>query len=177
MVRGVEHIGITVEDIDAVRSFFEAAFDAEVLYEHLPAGAPPRSGEALETRLGIPAGSAMTRACMLRLGAGPGIELFEFETPAARNGTARPTDYGLQHISLYTDDIDESRRRIEAAGGELLADPTPFSTHFEGGEGNKWCYTRTPWGMTIELTTFPSPQGYEDSTEARRWRPEPPPGS
>ena len=81
----------------------------------------------------------------------------------------RPSDFGIQHICLYVDDIDAAAR-LAAAGGTLLSEPGDLPGG-DAGAGNRYVYTRTPWGSTIELVTYPSPQAYESRTELRRWRP------
>src|SRR5688572_30646612 len=44
----------------------------------------------------------------------------------------------------------------------------------EGGEGNRFIYARTPWGLTVELISYPAPMAYERHNDARRrWRPMP----
>jgi catechol 2,3-dioxygenase-like lactoylglutathione lyase family enzyme len=101
---------------------------------------------------------------------GPSVELFEFDAPDQRSAVI-PSDLGLQHLALYADDIEATCALVVAAGGEVLGDPAPIELPLEAGPGNKWCYTRTPWGMTIELITFPGPMGYEATTALRRWKP------
>jgi hypothetical protein len=38
-------------------------------------------------------------------------------------------------------------------------------------DGNRFIYARTPKGMTIELISYPSPMGYQQHSDARRWTP------
>ena len=52
--------------------------------------------------------------------------------------------------------------------GEGAALPGP-----EAGEGNRFIYARTPWGLTVELISYPDPMAYERHGGARRWRPAP----
>jgi hypothetical protein len=41
------------------------------------------------------------------------------------------------------------------------------------GSGNEFVYCRAPWGMTIELLRYPSPQPYQQTTATLRWQPRP----
>ena len=83
MVRGIEHVGITVPSIEEATVFFAAAFGAEVLYDM--AGRPAaefddeadRDGQA---HLGTRPGVRWAGSRMLRLANGPAIELFEYDT-------------------------------------------------------------------------------------------------
>lgn len=165
-IRAIEHVGITVPDIDAATRFFEQAFGAQVLYDMLD---EPLGGPAVEAGLGIAPGAVIQVIRMLRLGNGPNLELFSYSGVAQAQPVV-PSDYGIQHICIYVDDIDAAADQLEKAGGTLLSHPGELPGG-DAGEGNRYVYTRTPWGSTIELVTYPSAQAYERHTGLRRWRP------
>lgn len=169
-VRAVEHIGVTVPDLDQATRFLIDAFEATVIYQMSPEGANVFQGEEFEQTLGVPAGTELVNVRFLRFPHGPSLELFQYATPD-RRPAARPSDFGVQHIALFVDDIDEACRRIVAAGGELLQGPSPM-VFSEAGPGNRWIYTRAPWGMTIELVSYDR-MAYETTTDQRRWKPPP----
>lgn len=172
LARGLDHIGITVPDVEAATRFFVEVFGAELLHDTI---ARDRNisfaleGPAIEGLLGLPAGAALRAVRLLRLGNGPSVELFEYEA-AQRQGPQRPSDWGLQHFAVYVDDLDAACERIKQHGGELMAGPTALFGP-ESGASNRFRYTRAPWGTTIELISYPSAQAYEADTELRRWRP------
>jgi catechol 2,3-dioxygenase-like lactoylglutathione lyase family enzyme len=165
-IRGIEHVGITVPDLDKATRFFEQAFDAEFLYE-LMVG--PVGGDWLEAAVGVPPGTELMHIRMMRLANGPNLELFVYRSEVQRPPVL-PSDFGLQHFAICVDDIDAVAARILAAGGTLLAGPLDLPGG-DAGPGNRFMYTRTPWGSTMELVTFKSPLAYEASTRKRRWRP------
>lgn len=165
-IRAIEHIGITVPDLELATSFFIDAFGAEKIYDMLD---EPLAGPAVESGLGIPEGARIEAIRMLRLGDGPNLELFTY-SGAAQRVPVVPSDYGLQHFCVYVDDIEEAAIRLEKAGGQLLSKPGNLPGG-DAGEGNQYLYARTPWGSTVELVTYPSPQAYESRTSLRRWRP------
>jgi catechol 2,3-dioxygenase-like lactoylglutathione lyase family enzyme len=172
-IRGIDHIGITVPDIERATEFLVAAFGAEVLYDMAGRPASERNDEAdrdSQARLGTRAGTRWAGSRMLRLANGPGIELFEYDDPQQRD-PVQASDLGIQHFAVCVDDIDVARRRIIEAGGTAFEGPTLLPGP-EAGENNKWLYTRAPWGSLIELTCLPSPQAYEELTPLRRWLPE-----
>lgn len=169
IVRGIDHVGMTVPDLDAATEFFARAFGAEVLYDTLPRSKGPKGGWAIERRLGVPQGTVEVAVRMLRLPNGPGIELFEFSGPRQADA-AVPCDLGWQHVAMYVDDVDETLRLIIEAGGTQLSEPG-WLTGPEAGEHNRFVYCRTPWGGIVELVTYPDPQPYEKETDLRRWRP------
>ncbi|MBH5133252.1 MULTISPECIES: hypothetical protein [unclassified Streptomyces] len=96
--------------------------------------------------LGIDPGAKVVRMRHLRLGNGPSVELFQVADTAQREA-ARLSDVGLQHMALYVDDIDEAERRVTAAGG-VAHRPVADLAGVEEGPGNRWVYTRTPWGCS-----------------------------
>ncbi|WP_454866870.1 VOC family protein [Pseudomonas lini] len=165
-VRAIEHVGITVPDIEKATRFFVEAFGAQTLYDMLD---EPLGGQAVETGLGIPPGAVIQVIRMLRLGNGPNLELFSYSGVAQAQPVV-PSDFGIQHICIYVDDIDVAADRLEKAGGILLSRPGDLPG-LDAGEGNRYVYTRTPWGSTIELVTYPTAQAYERQTGTRRWRP------
>lgn len=165
-IRAIEHIGITVPDLELATSFFIDAFGAEKIYDMLH---EPLAGPAVESGLGLPEGARIEAIRMLRLGEGPNLELFTYSGTAQRQPVV-PSDYGLQHFCVYVDDIEEAAIRLEKAGGQLLSTPGVLPGG-DAGEGNRYLYARTPWGSTVEIVTYPSPQGYESQTPLRRWRP------
>jgi catechol 2,3-dioxygenase-like lactoylglutathione lyase family enzyme len=170
-VRGIEHVGITVPDVDAATEFLVAAFDADVLFD-MAGGAEvldEQTDRDNQARLGTRPGTRWVCSRLLCIGDGPGIELFEYADDD-RRPPATASDLGVTHLALYVDDIDEARERVIAAGGKALDGPRLLPGP-ESGENNKWLYTLTPWGSIVELVSLPSPQEYEQHTPLRRWKP------
>ncbi|WP_443080487.1 VOC family protein [Streptomyces sp. PTD5-9] len=176
-VRGIDHIGVTVPDLETATLFLTRAFGAVVLYDTLRRHDGPRGGPDVERRLGVPAGTQQLAIRMLALPGegpaveGPGIELFEFQGPR-REPPVLPCDFGWQHVALYADDLDAAVRDCVAAGATLLAGPRPLPGP-EAGERNRFAYLRTPWGSTLELLTYPDPQPWERAATRHRARPAP----
>ncbi|PAX84883.1 glyoxalase, partial [Streptomyces albidoflavus] len=80
-VRGIDHIGLTVPDLEGATRFLADALGAEVLYDTLPAHRGPVGGPETEQRLGVPPGTRQLAIRMLALPDGPGIELFAYDPP------------------------------------------------------------------------------------------------
>ena len=168
-VRGIDHVGVTVPDIDAATAFFTAAFGAVALYDVQPADAPPMAGSDTERQLGLPKGARIVHMRLLRIGASAGIELFQLEG-ADQAAPAGIADLGLQHVAIHTDDIDAAASRFEAAGGTLLSDPHLLANQ-EDQPGNGGVYGRAPWGTLIELIQLPGGIAYRDDSSFPRWKP------
>lgn len=168
-VRGIDHLGITVPNLDSATQYFIRALGAEIIYDVLLAGETPLGGPAIEAAVGLTPGTIVRAIRLLRLHDGPSLELFEYET-TGQKASAIPSDFGLQHLAVYVDDSAAAAQRVKEAGGQLLSGPMDLPA-IEGGPRNQFWYTRAPWGMTIELITYPSPQPYHQRTDRRRWRP------
>ena len=169
--RGVNHIGITVPDIEAAISFLEEAFDGQLIYQSFGPQDPPRQGPAFERAVGAFPGTVVRAQAMVKIGTGPDIELFEMHGPEQAS-PVRASDFGITHFGLYTDDIDASVARFERAGGTPLTAPRAIPYATEQGAGNKVCYCRMPWGTTVEFITTPARMAYRVQTDLRRWQDE-----
>jgi catechol 2,3-dioxygenase-like lactoylglutathione lyase family enzyme len=169
-IRGMDHVGITVSDIDEATRFFELAFGAEAIYDSVSHSDDDVKGEEAEGILNLFPGTEIKAVRMLTLKHGPGLELFEMKGPE-QNPPQRPSDYGIQHFAVHVDDMQAAIARFEDAGGKMFTSPQPLMFPTEVGQNNYFCYGRTPWGSVIELISLPSPMPYEKTTSLRRWKP------
>ncbi|MCA0993448.1 VOC family protein [Guptibacillus hwajinpoensis] len=169
MYRGIDHIGITVPNIEEATAFFKEAFDAKVCYDVQRPEHEPMEGKDVEKQLGLPAGKSIIHMRLLRIGEGPTLELFQLGSPAD-NHPARISDLGIQHFALYVDDLKAASNRFEAAGGSLLSEPHPLAG-VEDGPHNGGVYGLTPWGTLLEFITYPDGIDYPEGSEAERWTP------
>ena len=46
----------------------------------------------------------------------------------------------------------------------------------EAGDGSYWAHFLTPWGMLLELVSFPNGKDYMKDSERHLWRPDNPTG-
>ena len=166
-LRGVDHIGITVPNMEQATAFFVDVLGCELLYER-----EPPEDDTPRDRLGVPADSRIQAVRFLRCANGANIELFEFYSPDQREESPRPSDVGIQHLAVYVDNLDAAAEHLRRHGVNLMSGPNPLPGP-EAGEGNRFIYARTPWGLTIELISYPAPMAYEQHIETRRWRPMP----
>jgi len=169
-IRGIDHIGITVPDIEKATRFLIEALGAELIYQSVAPDEKDLDNEAQQKTLRLVPGTVIKAIRMLKLKHGPGIELFEMHGPEQRE-PLRASDFGLQHFAVYCDDIDTALQRFKDAGGEVFTAPQPLGFPTEQGEGNQFCYGRTPWGSIVEFIAYPSPMPYERDTSLRRWKP------
>ncbi|WP_083078264.1 antibiotic biosynthesis monooxygenase [Thioclava electrotropha] len=170
-VRGVDHAGLTVPDIDAATRFFSEAFGAVTLYDVLPEDGPDMEGEGPQAELGLSPGTRITHMRLVRIGNGPCLELFRIEG-GEQSEPARLQDLGLTHLGLYVDDVEAACAAFAAAGGTLLKGPHPLANN-EDNDGNAGIYGRAPWGTLIELLTYPGGIDLPEGAPAPRWTPNP----
>lgn len=166
-IHGIDHIGLTVPSLEEATDFFINALNAEIIYDAYKKTEPIRDSDFTKKRLGIPDDMAERAIRMIGLPNGPQIELFEFSGPD-QHGPVNPSDFGWQHVAFAVDDIEQAIEQIEKFGGKRNADPTDLGG-VEAGEGNKFCYCKTPWGSTIELISYPTPQPYLNHSTRRKW--------
>jgi catechol 2,3-dioxygenase-like lactoylglutathione lyase family enzyme len=167
-VLGIDHIGVTVPDIETATTFLIEALGAEVIYKSFEADQSPQGGAEMEHNLNLAKGTKLVSARMIKVGQGPTIEMFQLQVED-QSPAVRPSDFGMQHMAIYVEDIDSAVERFKKAGGKLFSEPKPFLFPKEVGDGNLFVYGQAPWGMMIEFITYPSKMGYQDETDLRLW--------
>ena len=149
-VRRIDHVGLTVPDLEAASTFLAAAFDAPVIHDIV---SEPLAGPEIEGALGLPTGAVVRKVRQVRIGDGATLELFEIASSDQRE-PVRLCDLGVQHLAVLVDDIHAAVRRATEAGAVLLADPAPLPGP-EAGPGRMWVYCQLPWGGLLELVSRP----------------------
>lgn len=168
-VKGINHLGMTVPDIEAATTFFKTAFGAKWAYDGLTESEEPRGGAEVEQQLGLPTGVRIVRQRMLVIGVGPGIELFEMQGEPQEPAVGL-ADFGLNHLSLYVTDIERAKQSAEAAGAKALS-AVHGNSRYEDTPGNGSVYVSPPWGGLIELQTIPQGHYYPAASESQVWSP------
>ena len=158
-LRRVDHIGFTVPDLEQAHAFL-----VEVLgFEHMYDNGPFRHDDDwMATHLAVHPRAEM-RNRFYRHTSETLLEVFEYSAPDQRNEPPRNSDVGGHHVALYVDDLDAAVDHLRAAGVEVLAGPTASTGP---GEGNRWIYFRSPWGMQFELVSYPRGKAFD--REGRR---------
>jgi len=171
MIRGIEHVGITVTNLTKAEQFFCKALGATVLYRIVPPEDDSQtiSGDNMFRLNGFPESMNLTGLAMLRLGNGCNVELFQ-TSPAADETPANPGMPGLNHFSVYVDDIEQVAADMREQGAQMFDGPSNCFAQ-EEGEGNQTWFGMTPFGVLIELISLPSGIRYDDSATQTRWIP------
>lgn len=164
-LRGLDHVGFTVPDVEEAVRFFVEVLGCERFYDL----GPFRSdGDWMQTHLAVHPRAVMRKLTLLRCGHGSNFEIFEYEAPDQRREQPRNSDIGGHHLAFYVDDLDAALSHLRGHGVRILGEPTRSAG---ASAGQAWVYFLTPWGMQCELVCFPGGKAYEKTTERRLWHP------
>ncbi len=150
-LRGIDHVGLTVPDLEQAIAFFTGVFGATVLFRH---GAYAPDAQVNVQNFARPASIEVAGIAMIRIGDRQ-IELLAYRGGSRQEVWPATSDLGGHHLSFYVDDLDSAVTALRAAGVEVLGDPLPMGGP-ESGPGNRFVYLRAPWGMFLELVTYPT---------------------
>ena len=166
-MRGVEHIGFTVPDIEEATRFFTEVIGCEYIYSLGPF--EDAAGDWMERHLNVPARSRVKELRFFRCGFGPNFEIFEYEGDGRALSPPRNCDVGGHHLAFYVDDFPVALAYLVSNGVRILGEPTVRTSGPSGGQ--TWVYFLSPWGMQLELVSFPSGKAYEATSARRLWHP------
>lgn len=165
-LRGTDHIGITVPNLEAAVSFFVDVIGCEPFYE---IGPFKFDDDWMKERLNVHPRAVMRKLKFLRCGNGSNYELFEYEAPDQNPKPPLNSDIGGHHLALYVDDMDAALDHLRAHDVHVLGEPTVRTDGPSAGQS--WVYFLAPWGLQFELVSFPDGKGYERDTDRRLWHP------
>jgi len=163
---GVEHVGLTVPDIEAATRFFVDILGAETLFEVGPFSS---DDDWMERHLGVHPRAVIRRLRMLRLAAGPSLELFEYASPDQDQARPKNSDAGGHHLAFYVTDLSAAVAYLERNGVEVLGEPTTLTDG--ASAGLTWVYFLAPWGLQLELVSAPNGLAYANKGGRPMWRP------
>jgi extradiol dioxygenase family protein len=70
---------------------------------------------------------------------------------------------------LYVDDFEVALDYLKNKGIEIMGEPVVRTSGPSGGQ--TWVYFKSPWGMQLELVSFPSGKDYEADYAHQLWHP------
>lgn len=163
-LRGVEHVGITVPDFDLAIDFFVRVIGCEFILD----GGVYADPDFMERQIGVDRRSSF-RWGFVRCKNGPNFEIFEYSSPDQVQSLPRNSDIGGHHLAFYVDDLEAAVAHLRSEGIKVLGDVQLI----EDGPaaGSLWIYFQAPWGLQLELVSYPAGKGAEDSPARRLWHP------
>lgn len=159
-VQRVDHVGLTVPDLDEAHRFFVDVLGCEYLYR---LGPFENRGSWMTEHLGVDAEATMRRLHFYRLGGQAIFEVFQYEAPDQRHEVPRNSDIGGHHVALYVDDLDAAVEALRANGLTVMGDATASTG---ASEGQRWVYFLSPWGMQFELVSYPHGKAFDHDPAA-----------
>ncbi|HZR38589.1 MAG TPA: VOC family protein [Ktedonobacteraceae bacterium] len=164
-IRGVEHIGLTVPDLDEATRFFVQVLGCEVVYTMGPFPYKENWFDLNPELLPQIRRTIRTLSC----GNGAHIELFEFTAPDQRKQMPRNIDYGGHHVAFYVDDMDAAIAYLKDKGVKFYGGKK-YGSGPEAGKDSTFIHFCTPWGLILELVSYPNGRAYEQE-KPPIWRP------
>ena len=164
---GMDHVGITVPDIDEAVSWFENVMGCVAPLTFGPFADP--TGTFMQDLLDVDPLAVVQQITMVRCGRSANIELFHYTAPDQRSDPPKNSDWAGYHIAFYVTDIDAAVQYMVAHGAEKLAGPLPIT---EGpAAGQTINYFKTPFGTYVELISYPNGMAYERDPSRPLWSP------
>ena len=164
-LRGGDHLGVTVPDLDEAERFFIDVLGAEHVYT---LGAKRADDDWMTVQLGVHPRTVIREIRFYRLGAGLNIELFQYDAADGQAAPPRNSDIGGYHLALYVDDLDAAVAHLRAHDVDVMGVPVASAG---ASEGQRWIYFRAPWGLQFELVSYPGGKAYEAGSAVKLWHP------
>jgi catechol 2,3-dioxygenase-like lactoylglutathione lyase family enzyme len=144
LAHAVNHIGITVGDLDATLDWYNRVFGVS------PMTSGDAEGTAFAESVGL-GGVGRMRYAVLSIG-GFSIEFIEHEQPRSAGGYAlRQCDAGAVHICYEVDNLVESYYTMVKLGVDFITPPLTLDESYGRLKGTSYVYFRDPGGITYQL--------------------------
>jgi catechol 2,3-dioxygenase-like lactoylglutathione lyase family enzyme len=164
-LRGHDHTGITVPDVKAATAFFTDVIGCQHAMSFGPFA--DDKGTFMQDVVNVHPRARIDEISMVRCGYGSNIELFQYEAPEQATALPKNSDIGGHHIALYVDDIDKAAAYLKSKGVKTMQGPIPVT---EGpAAGQSILYFSAPWGLQMELISYPQGMAYEKDATTVLW--------
>ena len=158
-LRRLDHVGITVPDLEAAHTWLVDVVGAEYMYRL----GPFRSDDDwMAEHMNVHPRTVMKELRFYRVAGQAVLEVFEYDAPAQAAGVPRNSDVGGHHLALYVDDLDAAIAYLHEHGVTVLGGPT---TSRGASEGQRWVYFLSPWGLQLELVSYPGGKAFDHHPE------------
>ena len=164
---GIDHVGITVPDVDATAAWLAQVIGATNPLTFGPFSDP--SGDFMHQLVDVDPRAVVERIRMVRAGNGPGIELFQYTAPGQDHSFRKNSDWGAHHIAFYVRHIDKAVEYAQAHGAQKRLGPFPVTAGPAAGQTIN--YFQTPFGTDIELISYPHGMAYQETAQIPLWDP------
>ena len=164
-LRGHDHTGITVPDVKVATAFFTDVLGCTHAMSFGPFS--DDKGTFMQDVVNVNPRAVIDEISMVRCGYGSNIELFQYQSPDQSKTLPKNSDIGGHHIALYVDDIDKAAEYLKSKNVKTMQGPIPVK---EGpAAGQSILYFLTPWGLQMELISYPKGMAYEKDAKSVLW--------
>jgi len=164
-MRGHDHTGITVPDMDQAVTFFVDVLGCKKAMSFGPFS--DNKGNFMKDALDV-----ITQITLVRCGYGSNIELFSYTSPDQQVVQPKNSDVGGYHIAFYVDDIKAADKYLRSKGVWTLFGPVPVTQGPAAGQ--TIVYFKAPWGLQMEAISYPDGMAYEKTSDTILWSPKDP---
>lgn len=163
---GTDHVGFTVPDIAEATRFFVDVIGCEVVYE---IGPFQSDDDWMRVQLGVDPRAVIRKLRMLRCKTGPSFEIFEYELAGAGASPPRNSDVGGHHLGFYVQDMDVAVAYLRSRDVTVQGEPVTMESG--PSKGLIWVYFLSPWGMQLELVSYPKGMAVLEEKPGALWSP------
>jgi catechol 2,3-dioxygenase-like lactoylglutathione lyase family enzyme len=159
----VDHIGITVPDLELATTWLTDVIGCELMYEL----GPFLSGDSewMLEHMNVHPRTVMDRLRFFKVNGQAVLEVFQYSSPEQSTTPPRNSDVGGHHLALYVEDLDAAVAYLRERGVTVLGEPTASSG---ASTGQRWVYFLAPWGTQWELVSYPDGKAYDKDPGAFR---------
>ena len=154
-LRQIDHVGLTVPDLEEATRFLVDVLGCEYLYS---LGPFQDDGDWMSEHLGVHPRATVPENRFFRCGEQAIFEVFRYTCPDQRTVVPKNSDVGGDLIALYVDDLDAAVNFLKGLGVTVLGEPTASKGH---NLGQRWVYFLAPWGLQFELVSYPNGRAFD----------------
>jgi catechol 2,3-dioxygenase-like lactoylglutathione lyase family enzyme len=156
-VKGMDHVGVTVPDIQEAEKFFVDIVGCQKAMSFGPFR--DDEGTFMQDLVGVHPRAVIEQITLLRCGHGSNIELFQYTAPDQNTEMPKNSDYAGHHLAFYVEDINAAAEYFKENGIKTLMGPFPVDAGPAAGQ--TILYFFAPWGLQLEAISYPDGMAYE----------------
>src|SRR5215204_5504707 len=122
---GMDHVGLTVPDIDEAVAWFERVLGCSAPLTFGPFGDP--TGTFMQDLLGVHPRAVIEQITMVRGGRSANMELFQYDAPDQNRTFPKNSDGAGHHTACYVTDIGAAVAYMESKGVQKFLGPLPVT--------------------------------------------------